>query len=99
MILIPVPILPVHSVLIPVQVELIHPKYHRNVLRLPQFLVGILIAHAQGLHHVSAVRIFYIVGGGDIGHAVSPQLFQYGSVTALAASLTIPWRQNSFNSP
>ena len=47
MVAVPVPVFFINKIVISIQIELIHPKYHRNVFRLPLFFIGIAIAHAE----------------------------------------------------
>lgn len=47
MIAVPVPVFFINKIVISIQIELIHPKYHRNVFRLTLFFIGIAIAHAE----------------------------------------------------
>ena len=66
-----VPILLIHPVIFPIQVQLIHSEGHQKILWLPLFLIGILILHPQLPHDPAASRIMHIVGGRDIGDAAS----------------------------
>ena len=67
------PIFFVLPVCLPILVQLIHPKDNRHILRLPQLLIGVLIFHAEILHHAAAPGIVPVVGGGDIGNAIRSQ--------------------------
>ena len=55
---------------LPVQIQPVHPKGNRDILRPPLFLAGILVLHPQIPHHFAAAEIVYIVRSRDIGDAV-----------------------------
>ena len=62
--------IPVNPILLSIQIQLVHAESDRNIFRLPQLFIGILVAHAQLFHDASAAGIPDIVCGRDVGHAV-----------------------------
>lgn len=72
-----VPVFSVNPGFAAVEIQLVHSEHHRNILRLPLFLIGILIDHPQIPHHAPAPEIVSVMGGCQIGKAVSfPILFR-----------------------
>lgn len=51
-----VPVFSINPVFASVEIELVHPESDHEVFRLPQFLVGVPVFHADGLHDLPAVR-------------------------------------------
>ena len=66
-----VPIFSENTVILFIEIQLIHSEHHRNILRLPLFFIGILIDHPQIPHHAPAPGIVSVMGGCQIGKAVS----------------------------
>ena len=72
------PVSEVWPAAIPVQIHLVEPEQHRDVLGMPLLLIGVLIDHSQLFHHRSAVGVVHIVSGCEIRQPVPPHLLYQG---------------------
>ena len=55
---------------LPVEIELVEPENHREILGLPLLFIGVAVAHAKAHHHTAAKGILPVVRGRDVGDAV-----------------------------
>lgn len=57
------------------KVELVHAERDRNIFGLPLLDITVPVHHADSSHHRAAGQIVYVMGGGQIGHALPPRFF------------------------
>ena len=88
MILIHLPVFFIDKVIPFIKIVLIHSKLNQDIFRLPLFFISILIGHADGFHHIAAMRITHIMRSGDVTKALFFELGKHGTTGFTHDSLT-----------